>query len=35
MGSPTVPNNLNEERSLDFTQSLPSFIKALKAVGAV
>ena len=35
MGSPTVPNNLNEERSRDVTQSFPSFIRARSAVGAV
>ena len=35
IGSPTVPKILRLLKFLDSTQVLPSFIKALKAVGAV
>ena len=35
IGSPTVPNNLNDERSKEFGISSLNFINILKAVGVV
>ena len=35
MGSPTVPNTFNEDRSCFSTNSTPSLANALMAVGAV